>query len=487
MRRRNHKPTISLCMIVRDEERFLRPCLESVRGVVDEMVVVDTGSRDSTVAIAKEFGARVLEYAWNDDFAAARNQALRAAKGRWMLALDADERLDAGSASHIREASRRGDCEVGFLKFVNVTEQGPSGQEWLAPRLYRIRAGMRYIGRIHEQVVQPPGRIRSRVIDAVVYHHGYTPSLYSERRKRERTVRLLERALEDPEARDPLLRANYLFHYANQATGPELIERYERFVSFVRENWPEEPPHVPWITGGLAVYARLLHDVGRLEEARAVAGELLQRNGESPPLRFVVARALAAEGDLAGAEHELQRILQDPPLVSEEHLTYTQDVALARGRGHFLLGLIREKQGRLEEAVRHHQAAVDEEPEEDVLRSSLVCAQVKLGRYAEALQTLEGSATFVSQPLPGIDCLALILAVLTQSVGRLAWWGEKVRQVAPQFPPAAALLERLQSWDPERGFRLEDFPEIVRALALETEPGAFVMPQMVRRTTLPLD
>src|SRR5712692_10620838 len=85
---------ISLCMIVRDEERFLRECLESARAVVDEMVIVDTGSQDATVAIAREFGARVLQHVWDDDFAAARNCAVTAASEDWMLALDADERLE---------------------------------------------------------------------------------------------------------------------------------------------------------------------------------------------------------------------------------------------------------------------------------------------------------------------------------------------------------------------------------------------------------
>src|SRR5262249_8858860 len=156
--------------------------------------------------------------------------------GDWMLALDADERLDPASAPKIHQAVVASNCEIGFLRFVNMTDQGPSGQEWVAPRLYRLNPGLRYVGRIHEQVVQPAGRIRSRVIDAVVLHYGYQISLYLEREKRTRITRLLERALQDPESQDPLLRANYLFHHANQACGPDLLNRYETFVAYVREN-----------------------------------------------------------------------------------------------------------------------------------------------------------------------------------------------------------------------------------------------------------
>ena len=84
---------ISLCLIARDEERFLPGCLASVSGVVDEIVLADTGSTDRTVEIARAAGATVVHHAWDEDFSAARNAALAAATGDWILLLDADERL----------------------------------------------------------------------------------------------------------------------------------------------------------------------------------------------------------------------------------------------------------------------------------------------------------------------------------------------------------------------------------------------------------
>src|SRR5258706_331150 len=86
-------PRLSLCMIARDEERFIGAALASARECVSELIVVDTGSRDRTAAIAAEHGARVLEFAWCDDFSAARNRGLAAASGTHILVLDADERL----------------------------------------------------------------------------------------------------------------------------------------------------------------------------------------------------------------------------------------------------------------------------------------------------------------------------------------------------------------------------------------------------------
>jgi tetratricopeptide (TPR) repeat protein len=94
--------TLALSMIVRDAAASLAACLESVRGIVDEMVVADTGSRDKTMEIAERFGAHVVRVAWTDDFAAARNEALKLVKSDWVLVLDADEQLDPAAAGHIR-------------------------------------------------------------------------------------------------------------------------------------------------------------------------------------------------------------------------------------------------------------------------------------------------------------------------------------------------------------------------------------------------
>ena len=89
--------TLSVCMIVRDEEEMLGESLESVSGVADQLVVVDTGSTDATVEIARSHGAEVHHFQWIDDFAAARNQSIRIATANWILWLDADERVEPGN------------------------------------------------------------------------------------------------------------------------------------------------------------------------------------------------------------------------------------------------------------------------------------------------------------------------------------------------------------------------------------------------------
>ena len=87
------RPRISLCMIAKNEEALIAGCLRSVRGVAHEVIVVDTGSTDRTVAIAEAEGARVVHFRWCDDFAKARNAGVELATGTHILILDADERL----------------------------------------------------------------------------------------------------------------------------------------------------------------------------------------------------------------------------------------------------------------------------------------------------------------------------------------------------------------------------------------------------------
>ncbi|MEQ8172630.1 MAG: glycosyltransferase family 2 protein, partial [Candidatus Eremiobacterota bacterium] len=90
-------------MIVKNEEDTLSDCLESVRGLVDEMIIVDTGSTDRTVEIAEKFGARIFHYKWHDDFGKARNFSLSHARGDWILVMDGDEVFDSSSVWKFRK------------------------------------------------------------------------------------------------------------------------------------------------------------------------------------------------------------------------------------------------------------------------------------------------------------------------------------------------------------------------------------------------
>ena len=200
-------PKLSLCMIVKNEEERLASCLESVQGLVDEIVVADTGSSDGTVDLAARMGAQVFRHPWKDDFSEARNAVVRQAQGDWILQLDADETLDPEDRSEVRNAVRS-EHVAGYL--VILLSRGPDRALYKhrSLRLFR-RQGVVYRGLIHERPM----------VDGVVelasvriHHFGYDgdPSRMTE--KFQRNEKLLLREKEDhPE--DGFTRANLVRHY----------------------------------------------------------------------------------------------------------------------------------------------------------------------------------------------------------------------------------------------------------------------------------
>lgn len=167
---------LTASMIVRDEERGLARCLSSIRELVDEIVVVDTGSTDDSVATARSFGAVVVERPWEDDFAASRNQALDLATGDWILYLDADEHLVGGDRVLLDAAwAAHPDAVCLRLLLRGHADFTPYREH----RLWRHGLGIRFRGAIHEEVVTDieallaAGAGSRANVDLLLDHDGY--------------------------------------------------------------------------------------------------------------------------------------------------------------------------------------------------------------------------------------------------------------------------------------------------------------------------
>jgi len=184
------KEKISACMIVKNEEEFLPNCLNSIRAAVDEIIVVDTGSADDTVNIARNFGAKVYHHPWNDSFCEVRNHCLNYASGDWILQIDADEELEQADIPKLRLAISDNRYNGIIIAIQSIIKDGL--HTFYYPRVFRRGKGF-YKNIIHEQIIIDGERLSTEIR---LYHHGYNLDENKMRVKWHRTTHLLKKQIE---------------------------------------------------------------------------------------------------------------------------------------------------------------------------------------------------------------------------------------------------------------------------------------------------
>ncbi|HEX4343224.1 MAG TPA: glycosyltransferase [Verrucomicrobiae bacterium] len=221
---------LSVCLIVKNEEKFIGQCLKSITGLDAQIVLVDTGSTDRTVEIAKEHKAEIHSFKWCDDFSAARNVALEHATGDWVLVLDADEELSADAHAELKAAMATDDAMAWRLPIVDIGREA-DGCSYV-PRLFRNAPALFYLGRIHEQVFtsievrREEWGLTNNIGKATLIHHGYTAEVTRDRNKNERNLKLLERAIEElPD--EPHLLMNLGLELSRCGREQESLARYQ--------------------------------------------------------------------------------------------------------------------------------------------------------------------------------------------------------------------------------------------------------------------
>lgn len=174
---------LSLCMIVKNEQASLPQALNSVKDIVDEMIVLDTGSTDQTIDIAKEFGAKVYHFEWCNDFSVARNAALKYVQGKWVLVLDADEVLTAEIVPQIKQAIKSDRHLV-----INLIRQEVGANQCpysLVSRLFRNHPDIHFSRPYHamvddsvEQLLKREPQWQVISLDTIAMrHYGYKPGV----------------------------------------------------------------------------------------------------------------------------------------------------------------------------------------------------------------------------------------------------------------------------------------------------------------------
>ncbi len=373
------RPRVSLCMIVKDEERNLPRCLDSAADLVQEIIVVDTGSRDATKDVASRYGAKVYDFAWCDSFAAARNEALRHATGEWLLWLDADDTLDAANRQKRRTLfAALGQELAAYLIRLHSLPDPVSGAALVVDqaKLFRNDPRLRWEYRVHEQIV--PGILRlggvTRQTDIVIHHHGYQdPRLRRRKLERNRRLLLLDQA-ERPD--DPLILFNLATLHLDLGQPAEAVTFLQRGLERTPASYSLMPRLHSLLTCGL-------YRLGRKEEALASCRRGRASFPEEGELLFWEAQLLSETGDERGAEASWRRLLSQsagPALAS-------LDPGIHGYKTRHQLALLCHRQGRVQDAEQLWREAIAERP--DFMPAWLGLAELYLSVGREAVLAAE--------------------------------------------------------------------------------------------------
>jgi tetratricopeptide (TPR) repeat protein len=351
---------LSLSMIVRDEAAQIEDCLRSVQGFADEMVVVDTGSSDDTVARAQALGARVEQIPWPGDFAPARNQALQWVSGDWVLVLDADERLRPEAWAPLRALMAQPDVLlINLLRHERGAAQSPYSN---VSRLFRRHPAIQWSRAYHSMVDDSVAELLQRephwrIADCpepALLHDGYRPELLAQGNKAQRLRAAMEAELERRPG-DP---------YACAKLGSlEVAEgNRERGIALLQQGLEQCPD-----SAHPERYELLLHLALAQGAAPTPAADALYRQALALPLaprltlaaRLNLAAQLLERGELQEAEALCQRATAVAPEI---------------GLGWYNLGLIRRRQGDLAGALEAYREARRVQPDHPETHQNLAVA-----------------------------------------------------------------------------------------------------------------
>jgi glycosyltransferase involved in cell wall biosynthesis len=366
---------LSFCIIVKNEAVNLPRCLESVRSIADELIVLDTGSTDDTVAIAQSFQAQVHSFVWCNDFSAARNAGLHFAQGDWVLVLDADEVLVPAVIPSLKRAMQPADALV--INLVRQEIGAVQSPYSLVSRLFRRHPDIQFTRPYHAMIDDSVAQLLRRephwqvldLPDVAILHYGYEPGAIASRDKFQ-TARATMEGFFASHPDDPYVcsklgalyvemgevdRGVKLLHQGLNASSSDGMVQYELHYHL-----------------GIA-YTRLRNlPLAETHYWQAIEQSIL------PSLKLGaynnLGSVLQAQGDWGGAKAAYETVLKIAP-----------DLAIA----HYNLGMALKAMGKLAEAIAAYQQAIALNPQSAEAHQNLGVALLKVGRVNESLAAFQ--------------------------------------------------------------------------------------------------
>lgn len=377
---------LSLCMIVKNEAKTLPKCLSSVANVVDEMIVLDTGSSDRTPNIAKEFGAKVYDFVWCNDFSKARNAALKYVTGEWVLVLDADETLTPGIVPYLKKA-----LTIEEYLLVNLVRQEVGAEQSpysLVSRLFRNHREIRFDRPYHALVddsvtviLQKEPQWQIGYLEGVaILHAGYQKSAIAENKKYAKAQATMEGFLAI-HPHDPYVCSKLGALYVEVGKIDQGMELLKRGIAACQEEYEilyELNYHL-----GIA-YNRLKNPqqaITYYQTAIKLPIYPMLKLGAYNNLGSL----LKAAGDLNGAKK-----------IYETALKIDSNFAI----GHYNLGMICKAMGLFTQAIACYQKAIKLKPDYAEAYQNLGVVQLKVGNVQGSITAFKNAIILHEQSNP---------------------------------------------------------------------------------------
>jgi tetratricopeptide (TPR) repeat protein len=372
---------ISLCMIVKNEERFLEQCLRSVADVVDEINIVDTGSTDRTIEIAETFGARIERREWRNDFAWARNESLKMATKRWIFQLDADEELLPESKPALLQLKNAPAYNMGiWLRCINASDKyrGGGNVSHAIVRLFPNHERIRLHGTIHEfpSWDDSPVGLPGVTAPIKIIHHGYLTDVVNERDKYARNMAIIEASIQtDPEE---------AFHWYNVGMTAHLGGNHDRGIEGFEQMWELCKKHGmrAFTPNGLQTLADIYTEHKQQpEKGLAYALECIKLSPRYANGHFAAGKAYVALNRLEEAREMYAAAIADG-----EHLAkqYVVDDEVPAWKAQCEIGGTYVTQGDYATALEWFDRGLANRPTVQPLRINRASALERLGRLGEA-------------------------------------------------------------------------------------------------------
>ena len=377
---------LSLCTIVKNEEQSLPKCLETVRDLVDDIVILDTGSTDKTVEIAEQFGAKVYYFEWCNDFAIARNEALRYVEGEWVLVLDADEVLNPAIAPQLKQVIESDDnLVVNLIRQEVGAAQSPYS---LVSRLFRRHRDIKFTRPYHALIDDSVREILTK----------------------------------EPQWRVINLEEVAILHYGYQAEAINSLDKYTR-ARVMMEKFLATHPHDPYVCSKLGA---LYLQSGSVKTGIKFLKQGLKSNLADPPVLFELYYSLGnaynRQQDYERAKKQYQKAIEQPilPILKIGAYNNLGSLLLNLGNlreagqallqtikldpnfalGYYNLGMVLKTMGQTDKAIAAYQKAIELNPNYAPAYQNLGVVFYKTGYMKESIETFQRAIALYEQQNP---------------------------------------------------------------------------------------